>query len=104
MQYAVHWVNLDPTVGSEIKKTRPCVIVSPNEINRHLQTVIVAPLTSTHKAYPTRVAVRVKGKKGEIVLEQLRAIDRRRIGENMGALTASEISACKKVLREMLVD
>ena len=78
-RFDVYLVNLDPTVGSEIKKTRPCVIVSPNEMNNHISTIIVAPLTSKLRNYPTRVPCRVEGKQGQIVLDQIRTVDKSRL-------------------------
>ncbi len=102
-QYEVFWVNLDPTVGSEIQKTRPCVVLSPDEMNRHLQTLIVAPLTRTSKAYPSRVSVAIGAQAAWVVLDQLRTVDRRRLGQNMGTLRAPEIKKIKSVLSEMLV-
>ena len=78
-RFDVYLINLDPTVGSEIKKTRPCLVVSPDEMNRHIATVIVAPLTTKGKGYPTRVPCRFLGKKGLIVLDQLRTVDKTRL-------------------------
>ena len=78
-QYKIVLVNLDPTIGSEIKKTRPCVIISPNEMNKYLQTIVVAPMTSSSKNYPTRIEVHHNKTKGWIVLDQIRTVDRQRI-------------------------
>lgn len=78
-RFEVYLVNLDPTIGSEIKKTRPCVIISPNEMNNHISTVIIAPLTSKVRNYPTRVICRVESKQGQIVLDQLRTVDKSRL-------------------------
>ncbi|MEK7254949.1 MAG: type II toxin-antitoxin system PemK/MazF family toxin [Bacteroidota bacterium] len=78
-QYQVAIVNLDPTIGSEIKKTRPCVVVSPDEMNRHLKTVVIAPVTSTSKPYPTRVKIILRGNENWVVLDQIRTIDKARI-------------------------
>jgi mRNA interferase MazF len=103
-QYQIVLVNLDPTLGSEIKKTRPCVIVSPNEINDHLRTVVIAPMTSTDKRYPTRVKVKHNNQEGWIVLEQLRTIDKIRILKKLGNLTEKEIKECKSVIKETYVD
>jgi mRNA interferase MazF len=103
-QYQIVLVNLDPTLGSEIKKTRPCVIVSPNEINDHLRTVVIAPMTSTDKRYPTRVKVKHNNQEGWIVLEQLRTIDKIRILKKLGNLTEKEIKECKRVIKETYVD
>ncbi len=103
-QYQIVLVNLDPTLGSEIKKTRPCVIVSPNEINDHLRTVVIAPMTSTDKRYPTRVKVKHNNQEGWIVLEQLRTVDKIRILKKLGTLTEKEIKECKRVIKETYVD
>jgi mRNA interferase MazF len=103
-QYSIILVNLDPTIGSEMKKTRPCVIISPDEMNRHLQTIVIAPMTSTSKAYPTRVSVQQKLTKGWIVLDQIRTIDRIRIAKILGQLTAVESAQLKKVMKETYVD
>jgi mRNA interferase MazF len=103
-QYQIVLVNLDPTVGSEIKKTRPCVIISPNEMNKYLNTVIIAPMTSQSKKYPTRVEVKHEGKKGWIVLDQIRTIDKQRIYNTSDNLTNSEIEKVKMTIKELLVD
>ncbi|WP_310594586.1 type II toxin-antitoxin system PemK/MazF family toxin [Flavobacterium sp.] len=104
VQYAIVLVNLDPTLGSEIQKTRPCVVVSPNEMNKHLNTIIIAPMTSSLKEYPTRVAVNHNSKKGMIALDQIRTVDKKRILKVLGKLNKSEIQSTKEVLKEMLVD
>lgn len=78
-RFEIYLINLDPTVGSEIKKTRPCVIISPNEMNNHISTVIIAPLTSKLRNYPTRVPCKVEGKQGQIVLDQIRTVDKSRL-------------------------
>jgi mRNA interferase MazF len=103
-QYEIVWVNLDPTIGSEIKKTRPCVIISPNEMNKYLNTVVIAPMTSTSKKYPTRVVVKHDNKKGWIVLDQIRTIDKQRIIKTLDKLTEKEIQAVKIILKEIFVD
>ncbi len=103
-QYEIYWMNLDPSIGSEIKKTRPCVVISPNEMNRYLRTVIIAPITSKDKAYPTRVSIKLKEKQGWVVLDQIRTVDRRRIGAILGILGKEEVRLVKHVLRECLVD
>jgi mRNA interferase MazF len=87
-RFDVYLINLDPTVGSEIQKTRPCVIISPDEMNRHIRTVIVAPLTTAGKEYPTRIPCEFKRKKGHIVLDQIRTIDKKRLIKNLGKLDA----------------
>jgi mRNA interferase MazF len=103
-QYQIVLVNLDPTVGSEMKKTRPCVVISPNEMNKYLQTIVVAPMTSSSKTYPTRVEINHDSKKGWIVLDQIRTIDRQRIIKVLGNLNNKEITKVKEVLRETYVD
>src|SRR4051812_34216257 len=85
-RFDVFLINLDPTVGSEIKKTRPCLIVSPDEMNRHINTVIVAPMTTKGTSYPTRVICKFKGKHGQIVLDQLRTVDRIRLVKKLGTI------------------
>jgi mRNA interferase MazF len=89
-RFEVYLVTLDPTVGSEIKKTRPCLIVSPNDMNRHLATVIVAPMTTKGRTYPTRVPCEFQGKIGEIVLDQLRTVDRTRLVKRLGRIAVPE--------------
>jgi mRNA interferase MazF len=103
-QYQIVLLNLDPTVGSEMKKTRPCVIISPNEMNKFLQTIVVAPMTSSSKTYPTRIEINHDKKKGWIVLDQVRTIDRQRIIKVLGDLTEKEILKVKAVLKEIFVD
>jgi mRNA interferase MazF len=103
-QYDIVLVNLDPTIGSEIKKTRPCVIVSPNELNDHLRTVIIAPMTSTSRKYPTRIKIKHNHQEGWIVMDQIITIDKIRIIKTVGLLTEKEIQECKQVLRETFVD
>ena len=103
-QYDIVLVNLDPTVGSEIKKTRLCLIISPNEMNRHLRTVVIAPMTSKSRDYPTRVLVKHNKQEGWVVLDQIRTIDKKRIIKSLGTLSAKEIKECKSVLRETFVD
>jgi mRNA interferase MazF len=85
-RFDVYLINLDPTVGSEIHKIRPCLIVSPDEMNRHIRTVIVAPMTSAGKDYPTRVSCKLKQKKGQIVLDQIRTIDKTRLVKKFGSI------------------
>jgi len=103
-QYQIVLVNLDPTIGSEIKKTRPCVIISPNEMNKYLNTVIIAPMTSQSKKYPTRIEVKHDNKKGWIVLDQIRTIDKQRIYKALEILTIGEIEKVKMTIKELLVD
>ena len=85
-RFDVYLINLDPTVGSEIQKTRPCLIISPDEMNRHIRTVIVAPMTTAGKDYPTRVSCKFKKKKGQIVLDQIRTIDKTRLIKKLGSI------------------
>jgi mRNA interferase MazF len=85
-RFDVYLTNLDPTVGSEIQKTRPCLIVSPDEMNKHIRTVIVAPMTTAGKDYPTRVSCTFKKKKGQIVLDQIRTIDKTRLVKKLGTI------------------
>lgn len=103
-QYAIVLVNLDPTIGNEIKKTRPCVIISPNEMNRHLQTIVLAPMTTYTKNYPTRVAVELNSTKGMIALDQIRTVDRSRLLKILGVLNSTEMMKCKAVIKETYVD
>lgn len=103
-QYEIVLVNLDPTIGSEMKKTRPCVIISPNEMNKYLQTIIVAPMTSSSKYYPTRIEVKHNKTKGWVVIDQIRTIDRKRVAKILGALTEKEIDKVKSVIQETFVD
>ena len=103
-QYSIILVNLDPTIGSEIKKTRPCVIVSPNELNKYLKTIVVAPMTTNLKKYPTRIQVEHNSTKGMIAIDQIRTIDKSRIIKIFDRLTKSEIRECKAIIRETFVD
>ena len=100
-RFNVYWVDLDPTKGSEIKKTRPCIVISPDELNRHLNTVIIVPLTSTVRNYPFRVRCTVAEKEGEAAIDQLKTIDKSRIGRYISSLRKSEIQQIKEVLRQM---
>ena len=85
-RFDVYLVNLDPTVGSEIQKTRPCLVVSPDEMNRNIRTVIIAPMTSAQKDYPTRVSCTFRKQKGQIVLDQIRTIDKVRLLKKLGTI------------------
>ncbi len=100
-QFDVCLVSLDPTVGREIRKTRPCLVVSPDEMNRHIGTVLVAPMTTKTRAYPTRVAFRFQGKAGEIALDQIRAVDRSRLVRRLGRMSLSTREEVLRVLSEM---
>jgi mRNA interferase MazF len=103
-QYQIVIVNLDPTVGSEIKKKRPCVIVSPNEMNKHLATVVVCPITSQSKNYPTRVHFELEGDTNWVVVDQIRTIDKSRVMKAIGYLDDDAILQVKKCIREAYVD
>jgi mRNA interferase MazF len=103
-QYDIVLVNLDPTLGSEIKKTRPCVIISPNEINDNLRTITIAPMTTKSRKYPTRVKVKHNKQIGWVVVDQIRTIDKTRVIKNLGSLSDNEILLCKQVIRETFVD
>lgn len=103
-QYEVYWISLDPTQGSEIAKTRPCVVVSPDDLNSSLRTVIIIPITSTIKRYPWRVDCVVQNKNGSIAVDQIRVVDKTRLGSEIGTLSATEMKVLKQVLQEMLVD
>ena len=100
-RFDVYLVNLDPTVGSEIKKTRPCLVISPDEMNRHIATVIVAPMTTRGRPYPTRVHVRFLGKNGQIVLDQLRTVDKVRLVKRLGRISAPAQKTVISLLIEM---
>ncbi len=103
-QYEIVLVNLDPTIGSEIKKTRPCVIISPNEMNKYLRTIIVAPMTTTSRKYPTRIEVKHDRKTGWVVVDQIRTIDKQRIIRILGKLSQPEIKKIKSIIKETFVD
>ena len=103
-QYQVVIVNLDPSVGSEIKKIRLCAVVSPNEINRQLRTVTVVPVTSQSKAYPTRVPINLQGKTSWAAIGQIRTIDKTRITKVVGILSDDEVAQVKDVIKETFVD
>ncbi len=100
-QYDVILVNLDPTVGSEIKKTRPCVILSPNEMNHNINTLIIAPMISKTKSYPTRVKVDTNS---FIVLDQIKTIDKKRVIKHLDKLDKKSITLVKQIIQEMLVE
>lgn len=100
-RFDIYYVNLDPTIGKEIKKTRPCVIISPNEMNYNISTVIIAPLTSRLRNYPTRVPCKVEGKQGQIVLDQIRTVDKIRLIKRIGILNRITQTKVLNVLKEM---
>ena len=97
----VHLVRLDPTLGSEIKKTRPCLVVSPDELNQHLRTVIVAPMTTAGQAYPWRVGCRFQNQSGFVALDQLRTVDSERLVKRLGRLSAATTLEVLETLHEM---
>ncbi|MFI5456880.1 MAG: type II toxin-antitoxin system PemK/MazF family toxin [Isosphaerales bacterium] len=100
-RFGVYLVNLEPTIGSEIRKTRPCLVVSPDEINHTIRTVIIAPMTTKGQPYPTRVPCRFKGKNGQVVLDQIRTVDRSRLFTKLGRISGRTATAVLDVLREM---
>lgn len=100
-RFDVYLVNLDPTVGSEIKKTRPCLVVSPDEMNRFIRTVIVAPMTTKGAQYPTRVPCKFQGKQGQVVLDQLRTVDKTRLVKRLGKVGTQTQAEVLSVLGEM---
>jgi mRNA interferase MazF len=100
-RFDVYIVILDPTVGSEIQKTRPCLIISPDEMNRHIGTVIVAPMTTKGRSYPTRVACTFQGRKGQVVLDQIRTVDMSRLARKLGQINDETQREVLSVLNEM---
>lgn len=100
-RFDIYLVNLDPTVGSEIQKKRPCLVVSPNEMNHRLRTVIVAPMTTKGQTYPTRVPCRFEGKEGQVVLDQIRTVDSQRLVKKLGRLDRATSETVLKLLMEM---
>jgi mRNA interferase MazF len=102
-QYDIFLISLYPPLGHEIKKVRPCMIISPNEMNDHISTIIIAPMTTCSHFYPTRVAIDFEGKKGWIVLDQLRALDKKRFVKKLGQLNHEAILNVKRIIQEMLV-
>ncbi len=97
-------VNFDPTIGSEIKKTRSCVVISPDEMNKYLRTVVIAPMTTTSRNYPTRIKVMHNRKTGWIVVDQIRTIDKQRLIKVLGSLSRPEIKELKSIIKETFVD
>ena len=102
VRFDIYWANLDPTIGSEMKKTRPVVIVSPDVMNRNLNTVLVCPLNTTSKSYPTRISVNFEGKEGMIALDHIRSIDKKRLVNKSGRLSEDEQDRVVNGLIEML--
>ncbi len=103
-RFDVFLVNLDPTVGSEIQKTRPCVVISPDEMNRYIATVIIAPMTTKGKQYPTRVVSQFQGKNGQIVLDQIRTVDKNRLIKKLGRINPDEQKTLLDILAEMFAE
>jgi mRNA interferase MazF len=103
-RFDVFLVNLDPTVGSEIQKQRPCVVISPDEMNRYIATVIVAPMTTKGKAYPTRVVCQFQGKDGQVVLDQIRTVDKTRLVKKLGQISQDEQRAVLDILAEIFAE
>lgn len=103
-RFDVFLVNLDPTIGSEIQKTRPCVIVSPDEMNRYISTVIIAPMTTKGRIYPTRVICQFQGKDGQIVLDQIRTVDKSRLVKKIGQISQDEQREVLDILAEMFAE
>lgn len=103
-RFEVYLVNLDPTVGSEIKKMRPCLVISPDEMNAHIATVIVAPMTTKGRAYPTRVSCKFQSKDGQVVLDQIRTVDKTRLVKKLGSISAATQKAVLEILAEMFAE
>lgn len=103
-QFDVYWVDLNPTVGAEMQKIRPCVIVSPKELNDHLNTVIIVPVTSAIHGYPYRVRCHLMGRDGEMATDQIRTIDKRRLKSRISSLTSDEVAALQDILRQMFCE
>ena len=100
-RFEVYLINLDPTIGHEIKKTRPCLIISPDEMNHHISTVIVAPMTTKGRKYPTRVSCSFQGKPGQIILDQIRTVDKKRLVKQIGTISKSSQEKTLRILQEM---
>lgn len=103
-QYDIALINLDPTIGHEIRKVRPCVVISPDEMNNHIETVIIAPMTTKGRSYPTRIPIRFKSKDGWIVLDQIRTVDKKRLIKRLGRLDTDTVRDVKSAIKEMLVE
>jgi mRNA interferase MazF len=103
-RFDVFLVNLDPTVGSEIQKTRPCVVISPDEMNRHIATVIIAPMTTKGRQYPTRLPCQFQGKNGQIVLDQIRTVDKNRLIKKLGQISQHEQQLLLEILAKMFAE
>jgi mRNA interferase MazF len=103
-RFEVYLVNLDPTMGAEIQKTRPCLVISPDEMNRYIKTVIIAPMTTKGRSYPTRVLCNFDGKEGQIVLDQLRTVDKIRLVKRLGEMDQETQKEVLRVLGEMFAE
>ncbi len=103
-QYDIYWVDLEPTQGVEINKIRPCVVISPDEMNDVVKTVVIVPMTTKSKAYPTRIEISFNGKTGYIVVDQIRSLDKTRLKSKAGSLDQATILKLKSLLKEFLVD
>ena len=104
LRFEVYLITLDPTVGSEIRKTRPCLVISPDEMNEHVSTVIVAPMTTKGRPYPTRIPVRFKGKAGQIVLDQIRTVDKARLVRRLGRIQLAKQAEVLAALAELFAE
>lgn len=100
-RFEVYLVELDPTQGSEIRKARPCCVISPDEMNHNISTVIVAPMTTQGRKYPTRIKCRFQGKKGQVVLDQIRTVDKSRLVRKLGSISVMEQDSVLRILQEM---
>lgn len=103
-RFDVFWVNLDPTVGKEIKKSCPCVVISPDEMNRYIATVMIAPMTTKGRSYPTRVVCQFQDKPGQIILDQIRTVDKVRLLKKLGQISTDEQSLVLETLAEMFAE
>lgn len=103
-RFDVFLVSLDPTIGAEIQKTRPCVVISPDQMNRNMRTVLIAPMTSKGRDYPMRVACQFENKPGEVILDQIRGVDKRRLIKRLGRVSDAEGQLILKVLMEMFAE
>ncbi len=100
-RFEVYLINLDPTIGREINKTQPCLIISPDEMNQHISTVIVAPMTTKGRKYPTRISCSFQGQPGQIVLDQIRTVDKKRLVKQLGTISERFQEKTLQILQEM---
>ena len=103
-RFEVYIINLDPTIGHEIQKTRPCLVISPNEMNRYISTVIVAPMTTKGRKYPTRITCSFQGQKGQIILDQIRTVDKKRLVKKLGTINSKEQNSVLNILQELFAN